>query len=168
MISDNFKGYLRQKRSVTTISVFACMALYFVLKDKAILLIFIGIGLLDFIKGFSDYKKRQEYLSQLVAIGLTEQEADNNLFVTKWEKTRAGGLLKFCLLYGIVLMGGCVAMFITFIVFLIYPSFFGAPGNFIQAVEIISLSGALLGIVLSFFMWSLNEKKFTRLKALLH
>lgn len=168
MISDNFKDYLRHKRSATLVSVFACIALYFVLKDKAILLIFMAIGLFDFIKGFSGYKKRQEYLSQLVAQGLTEQEADNNLFVTKWEKTRTGGMLKYCLWDGGILMGFGLALFVGLITFLIEFAFFGTPGDGILFIEFCGSVGIFLGIALSFFMWSLNEKKFTRLKALLH
>lgn len=169
MNSNALKGYLKHDLSGIIISVVFFVVLYFVAKDKLLIIFFAGIGLFDFIiKGFSAYKKKQEYLKELTAQGLTEEQANNNSFLINWEKVRKGGMLKYCLWDGGILMGFGLALFVGVITFLIELFFFQLLGDGILFIEFCGSIGIFLGIVLSFFMWSLNEKKFTRLKALLH
>ncbi|MEO6630801.1 MAG: hypothetical protein ABIN13_03735, partial [Mucilaginibacter sp.] len=150
------KNYLKHDLSGIIISVVFFAVLYFVVKDKSILIIVAGVGLFDFIKGFFKYKKRQDYLAELAAQGLTEQEADDNSFIIKWEKIKKGGILKYCLIDGGMLMGIWLALSVGLVTFLIQPSFFGSPINGFQFIEFTCPIGVFLGISLSFFTWLVN------------
>jgi len=157
---DLFKNYFRQRLTETIISVAFFSTLYFVLKDKTVLLFLAAIGLFDFGRGFFSYKKKQVYLVGLAEQELTEQEAEDNSFVVKWEKIRKSGILKYCLIDGAILLGIWMTMFVGFVTLLIRPSFLGAP---IEILEFSCPIGVFLGVFLSYFMWSINEKRYAHL-----
>ncbi|MES2108593.1 MAG: hypothetical protein V4577_07595 [Bacteroidota bacterium] len=138
------------------------------MKDKFALIFFGGLSLFNFIKNFSAYKKKQTYLTELTERGITEQEAENDSFIITWKNKKRDGILKYCLMNGVLLMGMVLAMVVGLITFLIQPSFFGTPINFVDFIEFTYPIGALLGFTLSILSWSLNERKFIHLTGTLH
>jgi len=121
--------------------------------------IVLGILFIFFsVDDYRKYKKRESFLADLQQKGLTEEVAEQTAFARKWSLIEKKGMIYYCLIYsGLPLTVFFTALlgYLIFIIDMNRQVKIDFQGGFIISV----LVGLTLGIALSRFLWSVNQKK---------
>ena len=96
---DMLKSYLKTYNlfSFITIIIFigAILFFYFVRHERFLACFCVAFAIVETVKSYSKFKKKQSYLDELRENGLTEKTVNDADFVERWAKTREKGVYKF-------------------------------------------------------------------------
>lgn len=109
---------------------------------------------------------------QLSRRGLTPVDIENIKFVKSWEKTRAGGMVKYVFLYGGLSFGFALCFAFSFASLFVGKGVINYikhdPAHMFNFIGYTYAGGFIIAALLFRLLWAYNERKFIRLTDPLH